>query len=76
METATVATVVGRMFSWSLKGWGLVCIGPVLYFLHASEIREGQDKITVGQSVLFTPAPALPGKKHPRAMNAYIGRTE
>jgi hypothetical protein len=68
--------MTGQIFSWSLKGWGIIVVGSNLYFLHASEIREGQDKISLKQWVTFTPAPPLPGKKHPRATEAYIGRAK
>jgi hypothetical protein len=36
-------------------------------------IREGMDLVTQWQPVKFDPAPPLPEKKHPRAINAVIG---
>jgi hypothetical protein len=69
--------MLGQIYSWSLLGWGFVTTnGRDLYFLHTNEIKEGLDKVIVKQWVMFDSAPPLPGKKHPRAINAYIGRTE
>jgi hypothetical protein len=66
--------MVGQIYTWSLLGWGFVVVnGKDLYFLHSSEIKEGMDKITIKQWVKFDAAPAMPGKKYPRATNAVVG---
>jgi hypothetical protein len=66
--------MIGQIYSWSLLGWGFVTTnGKDLYFLHTNEIKSGLDKVTIKQWVEFDPAPALLGKKHPRATNAVVG---
>jgi hypothetical protein len=48
--------------------------GKDVYFLHHSEIVEGRDFVVIGQPVEFDVAPALPGTKFARAVNAKIGQ--
>jgi hypothetical protein len=64
----------GQIYTWSLVGWGFVLAnGKDLYFLHFSDIVEGADLVAVKQPVEFDVAPALPGKRFQRAVNARIG---
>ena len=48
--------------------------GKDVYFLHHSEIVEGRNFVVIGQPVEFDVAPALPGTKFARAVNAKIGQ--
>jgi hypothetical protein len=64
----------GQIYTWSLLGYGFVLANKKdLYFLHHSDIKEGMDLVAQWQPVTFDTAPPLPGKKHPRAINAVIG---
>jgi hypothetical protein len=66
--------MIGEIYTWSLLGYGYILANRKdLYFLHSSEIKEGMDLVAIKQSVVFDVAPALPGKKHPRAINAVVG---
>lgn len=65
--------MIGEIYSWSLLGYGYVIVGQELYFLHASNIKDGAHKVAVRQRVEFEVAPALAGKKYPRAVNAIVG---
>jgi len=64
----------GQIYTWSLLGYGFVLANKKdLYFLHHSDIKEGMELVAQWQPVKFDAAPPLPGKKHPRAINAVIG---
>jgi cold shock CspA family protein len=64
----------GQIYTWSLLGYGFVLADKKdLYFLHYSDIKEGMDLVAVRQPITFDVAPALPGKKYPRAINAVVG---
>jgi hypothetical protein len=66
--------MIGEIYTWSLLGYGFVLANKKdLYFLHHSDIKEGLDLVAIKQQVVFDTAPALPRKKHPRAINAVIG---
>jgi hypothetical protein len=66
--------MIGEIYTWSLLGYGFVLADKKdLYFLHYSDIKEGMDLVALKQPVVFDIAPALPGKKYPRAINAIVG---
>ena len=66
--------MIGEIYTWSLLGYGYVLANKnELYFLHHSAIKEGMDLVAIKQPVVFDVAPALPGKKHLRAINAIVG---
>jgi cold shock CspA family protein len=66
--------MIGEIYTWSLLGYGFVLVNRKdLYFLHESAIKQGADKIAIGERVEFEVAPPLVGKKHPRAVDATVG---
>jgi hypothetical protein len=63
----------GYIYTWSPLQYGFIVIGREIFFLHGSEIIQGADKARTGAEVEFAVAPPLPGKQHPRAVNAVVG---
>ena len=67
--------VSGYVYKLSPLGWIYVLADAdgKAYFLHRDAIKEGADLVAVGQPVRFDVAPAFPGGKYPRAINAVVG---
>jgi hypothetical protein len=65
----------GYITTWSPLQYGFVVINQEVFFLHWSEIKEGADKAVAGAKVKFEVAPALPGKRYPKAINVVVGGT-
>ena len=63
----------GYIYTWSPLQYGFIVIGQEIFFLHSSEIIQGVDRARIGAKVEFEIAPPLPGKQHPRAVNAIVG---
>jgi hypothetical protein len=66
--------VSGYIYKLSPLGWIYVLSNAdgKAYFLHRDAIKAGADLVQVGQPVRFDIAPAFPGGKYPRAINAVI----
>lgn len=64
----------GFIYSWSpLQNGFVITPGKEIFFLHFTAIVQGADRAEIGQPVEFDVAPARPGKRYCRAVNAVIG---
>lgn len=73
-----VEIVIGLLTSWNLdRGFGFVTL-PVRtfpikkYFMHVSDILEGENPPCVGSMVRFEVGPAAPGSKFLSAKKAWV----
>lgn len=64
----------GFILRWDLVGTGFVVTDKKeVFFLHYTDIKQGANLASIGQPIQFNVAPARPGKRFPRAVDAVVG---